>query len=668
MIALYLQGKHKTGKIFYRNNMVKIKFPDGSVKEYESGVTGLQIAESISPRLAQEVLAVGVNGSVTELNRPITEDSEIKLYKWEDAEGKHAFWHTSAHLMAEALQELYPGIQFGIGPAIENGFYYDVDPGDGVVIKESDFPAIEAKVAEIVARKENVVREEISKKDALEFFASKHENYKLELINDLQDGTITIYRQGNFTDLCKGPHICNTGLIKAFKLLSVAGAYWRGDEKRKQLTRLYAISFPKKKMLDEYLEMLEEAKKRDHRKIGKELELFMFSDTVGKGLPIWLPKGTALRLRLEDFLKRIQKQFGYQQVMTPHIGQKQLYVTSGHYAKYGKDSFQPIHTPEEGEEYLLKPMNCPHHCEIYKFKPRSYKDLPLRFAEFGTVYRYEQSGELHGLTRVRSFTQDDAHIFCRPDQLKEEFLKVMDIIFIIFNALDFKNFEAQISLRDPNDKEKYIGDDDVWEKAEAAIVEACQAKGLNARVELGEAAFYGPKLDFMVKDAIGRRWQLGTIQVDYNLPERFQLEYVGEDNQKHRPVMIHRAPFGSMERFVAVLIEHTGGKFPLWLTPTQAVVLPISEKFNDYAREVVEKLQAMDVRVELDDRNEKIGRKIRDNELKRIPYMLVVGEKEMADGHVSVRKQGDGDKGSMSVDDFAKLVNDEVLAQTKDFV
>ena len=589
---------HKKVKI-----MIKITFPDGSVREYQSGVTGLQIAESISMRLAQDVIAVQVNDTVTEIDRPITQDATIKLFKWEDEEGKHAFWHTSAHLMAEALQELYPGIQFGIGPAIESGFYYDVDPGDAV-IKESDFPAIEAKVMEIVARKEQVVREEISKADALAMFAAKNESYKLELINDLEDGTITIYRQGGFVDLCKGPHITNVGLIKAFKITSVAGAYWRGDATRKQLTRLYGISFPKKKMLDEYLQLMEEAKKRDHRKIGKELELFTFSESVGKGLPLWLPKGTALRLRLEDFLKQIQKRFGYQQVMTPHIGQKELWVTSGHYAKYGADSFQPIHTPEEGEEYLLKPMNCPHHCEIYKFKPRSYKDLPLRFAEFGTVYRYEQSGELHGLTRVRSFTQDDAHIFCRPDQLKEEFLKVMDIIFIIFNALDFKNFEAQISLRDPENKTKYIGSDDVWEKAESAIVEACQEKGLKARIELGEAAFYGPKLDFMVKDAIGRRWQLGTIQVDYNLPERFELEYVGDDNQKHRPVMIHRAPFGSMERFVAVLIEHTGGKFPLWLTPDQVVVLPISEKYCDYANEVARQLELADIRVSVDDRNE----------------------------------------------------------------
>ncbi len=647
--------------------MIKITFPDGSVREYENGVTGFQIAESISTRLAQDVIAVQVNDTVTEIDRPITEDATIKLFKWDDAEGKHAFWHTSAHLMAEALQELYPGIQFGIGPAIESGFYYDVDPGTAV-IKESDFAAIEAKVMEIVARKEQVVREEISKADALAMFAAKNESYKLELINDLEDGTITIYRQGGFVDLCKGPHITNVGLIKAFKITSVAGAYWRGDATRKQLTRLYGISFPKKKMLDEYLQLMEEAKKRDHRKIGKELELFTFSEPVGKGLPLWLPKGTALRLRLEDFLKQIQKRFGYQQVMTPHIGQKELWVTSGHYAKYGADSFQPIHTPEEGEEYLLKPMNCPHHCEIYKFKPRSYKDLPLRFAEFGTVYRYEQSGELHGLTRVRSFTQDDAHIFCRPDQLKEEFLKVMDIIFIIFNALDFKNFEAQISLRDPENKTKYIGSDDVWEKAESAIVEACQEKGLKARIELGEAAFYGPKLDFMVKDAIGRRWQLGTIQVDYNLPERFELEYVGDDNQKHRPVMIHRAPFGSMERFVAVLIEHTGGKFPLWLTPDQVVVLPISEKYCDYAYQVAKELELADIRVSVDDRNEKIGRKIRDNELKRIPYMVIVGEKEAENGEVSVRRQGAGDLGAMSVQQFADLINNEVAEMTQSFI
>ncbi len=647
--------------------MIKITFPDASVREYPQGTTGLQVAESISPRLAQEVLSVSVNGSIWDLTRPIEEDANLTLHKWEDEEGKHAFWHSSAHLMAEALQELYPGIKFGIGPAIENGFYYDVDPGEGVTIKESDLPAIEAKMQDLVALKEAIVRSNITKADALKMFGSKGDEYKVELINDLQDGSISLYTQGNFTDLCRGPHLPNTGAIKAIKLLSVAGAYWRGDEKRKMLTRIYGITFPKKKMLDEYLVMLEEAKKRDHRKIGKELELFAFSEMVGKGLPLWLPRGTALRLRLEDFLKKIQRRFDYQQVITPHIGNKQLYVTSGHYAKYGKDSFQPIHTPEEGEEYLLKPMNCPHHCEIYKLKPRSYKDLPLRLAEFGTVYRYEQSGELHGLTRVRSFTQDDAHIFCRPDQLKDEFLKVMDIIFIIFKALDFENFEAQISLRDPENKEKYIGSDDNWEKAERAIIEACEEKGLKARVELGEAAFYGPKLDFMVKDAIGRRWQLGTIQVDYNLPERFELEYTGEDNQKHRPIMIHRAPFGSMERFVAVLIEHTAGKFPIWLTPDQVVVLPISEKFNDYAYEVGKALYAQDVRVTIDDRNEKIGRKIRDNELKRIPYMLIVGEKEAENGQVSVRRQGEGDKGSMTVEDFARMLHNEVEAQTEQY-
>jgi len=641
--------------------MIKITFPDGSVREFAKGITGLQLAESISSRLAQEVLAITVNEQIWDLSRPIETDAAIKLHKWDDEEAKHAYWHSSAHLMAEALQELYPGIKFGIGPAIENGFYYDVDPGTAV-IKEGDLPTIEAKMVELAARKEAIVRTDISKAEALKKFEDKGDEYKVELISALEDGTITLYSQGNFTDLCRGPHLPNTGEIKAIKLLSVAGAYWRGDEKRKMLTRIYGITFPKKKMLDEYLVLLEEAKKRDHRKIGKELELFTFSEMVGKGLPLWLPRGTALRLRLEDFLKKIQRRFDYQQVMTPHIGNKQLYVTSGHYAKYGKDSFQPIHTPEEGEEYLLKPMNCPHHCEIYKFKPRSYKDLPVRLAEFGTVYRYEQSGELHGLTRVRSFTQDDAHIFCRPDQVKDEFLKVMDIIFIIFNALEFENFEAQISLRDPNNKEKYIGSDENWEKAEAAIVEACAEKGLKARVELGEAAFYGPKLDFMVKDAIGRRWQLGTIQVDYSLPERFELEYTGDDNQKHRPVMIHRAPFGSMERFVAVLIEHTAGKFPLWLTPDQVVVLPISEKFNDYAFEIAKELNALDVRVQVDDRNEKIGRKIRDNELKRIPFMLIVGEKEAENGEVSVRRQGEGDKGTMKVAEFAKLVTDEVNA------
>ena len=647
--------------------MIKVTFPDGSVREYSKGSTAYQIAESISPRLANDILAASINDEIIEINRPITADCKIKLHKWDDEQAKHAFWHTSAHLLAEALQELYPGIQFGIGPAIESGFYYDVMPAQGVVIKESDFPTIEKKMAELVSRKENVVRQEISKADALKMFADKGETFKCELINDLEDGTITTYTQGNFTDLCRGPHLINTADIKAIKLISVAGAYWRGDEKRPQMTRIYGISFPKKKMLDEYLVLMEEAKKRDHRKIGKELELFAFSDAVGKGLPLWLPKGTALRLRLEEFLKRIQKRFGYQQVMTPHIGQKELWVTSGHYAKYGKDSFQPIHTPEEGEEYLLKPMNCPHHCEIYKVSPHSYKDLPLRYAEFGTVYRYEQSGELHGLTRVRSFTQDDAHIFCRPDQLKEEFMKVMDIIFIIFKALNFDNFEAQISLRDPNNKEKYIGSDEVWEKAESAIIEACEYKGLKAKVELGEAAFYGPKLDFMVKDAIGRRWQLGTIQVDYNLPERFNLEYTGADNLKHRPVMIHRAPFGSMERFVAVLIEHTGGKFPLWLTPDQAVILPISEKFNDYAQKVANELSQYDIRAIVDDRNEKIGRKIRDNELKRIPYLLIVGENEMNNNIVSVRKQGEGAVGEQTPKEFADMVNDIIKSMMSDF-
>ena len=642
--------------------MIKITFPDNSVKEYAEGTTAMQIAESISSRLAQEVLAASVNGEIWDLTRPINQDAAIKLFKWEDEEGKHAFWHSSAHLMAEALQELYPGIKFGIGPAIENGFYYDVDPGEAT-IKEGDFPAIEAKMLELVAKKEEIKRQDISKADALKMFGDRGEEYKTELISELEDGKITTYTQGAFTDLCRGPLLPNTSYLKAVKIMSVAGAYWRGDEKRKQLVRLYGITFPKKKMLDEYLALMEEAKKRDHRKIGKELELFTFSTAVGAGLPLWLPRGTQLRLKLEDFLKRIQKKYGYQQVMTPHIGGKQLYVTSGHYAKYGKDSFQPIHTPQEGEEFLLKPMNCPHHCEIFKSFPRSYKDLPLRFAEFGTVYRYEQSGELHGLTRVRGFTQDDAHLFCRPDQLKDEFLKVMDIIFIIFKALDFENFEAQISLRDKVNRDKYIGSEENWEKAESAIIEACQEKGLKAKIEYGEAAFYGPKLDFMVKDAIGRRWQLGTIQVDYNLPERFELEYTGEDNKKHRPVMIHRAPFGSMERFVAVLIEHTGGKFPLWLTPDQVAILPISEKFNDYAYEVKRQLEAEDLSVLVDDRNEKIGRKIRDTELKRIPYMLIVGEKEAENNEVSVRKQGEGDKGSMKITTFAALLKGEVEDQ-----
>ena len=639
--------------------MIKITFPDNSVREYAEGTTAMQIAESISSRLAQEVLAASVNGEVWDLTRPIHQDATVKLFKWDDEEGKHAFWHSSAHLMAEALQELYPGIKFGIGPAIENGFYYDVDPGDAV-IKDSDFATIEAKMMELVAKKEAIVRKDISKADALKMFGDRGEEYKVELINELEDGTITTYTQGAFTDLCRGPHIPNTSYIKAVKVLSVAGAYWRGDETRKQLVRLYAITFPKKKLLDEYLTLLEEAKKRDHRKIGKELDLFMFSDTVGKGLPMWLPRGTALRLRLQDFLRRIQARYDYQEVMCPPIGNKLLYITSGHYAKYGKDSFQPIHTPEEGEEYFLKPMNCPHHCMIYKNSPRSYKDLPLRLAEFGTVCRYEQSGELHGLTRVRSFTQDDAHIFCRPDQVKDEFIRVMDIISIVFKSMDFQNFEAQISLRDKVNREKYIGSEENWEKAERAIIEACEEKGLPAKIEYGEAAFYGPKLDFMVKDAIGRRWQLGTIQVDYNLPERFELEYTGEDNKKHRPVMIHRAPFGSMERFVAVLIEHTAGKFPLWLTPDQVVVLPISERFNEYAWNVARELKQSNIRVLVDDRNEKIGRKIRDNEMKRIPYMLIVGEKEAENGEVSVRKQGEGDKGSMKIANFAALLNNEV--------
>ena len=643
--------------------MIKVTFPNGDVKEYENGITPLQIAESISPRLAQDVLAASVNDEEWDLSRPLEGDGSIKLFKWDDPEGKHAFWHSSAHLLAEALQELYPGVKFGIGPAIENGFYYDIDPGEHQ-ITAADFGKIEKKMLELAQRKEEIKRADISKEDALKLFSDRGEKYKCELISELEDGHITTYTQGSFTDLCRGPHIPNTAPIKAVKIMSLAGAYWRGDEKRDQLVRVYGVTFPKKKMLDEYLALLEEAKKRDHRKLGKEMELFAFSQNVGAGLPLWLPKGAALRDRLEQFLRKIQKKYGYLQVITPHIGNKMLYVTSGHYAKYGKDSFQPIHTPEEGEEYLLKPMNCPHHCEIFKAFPRSYRELPLRLAEFGTVYRYEQSGELHGLTRVRGFTQDDAHIFCAPEQIKEEFLKVMDIIFYIFKALNFENFEAQISLRDPKNKEKYIGSDENWHLAETAIIEACEEKGLKARKELGEAAFYGPKLDFMVKDAIGRRWQLGTIQVDYNLPERFQLEYTGSDNQKHRPVMIHRAPFGSMERFVAVLLEHTAGKFPLWLTPEQAVILPISEKFNDYAYEVKRQLEEHDIRVEVDDRNEKIGKKIRDNELKRIPYMLIVGEKEAENGEVSVRKQGEGDKGSQKIITFAQNLEAEVQAMT----
>ncbi len=641
------------------SSMIKITLPDQSVREFPKGTTGLEIAQNISPRLAKEVLAITVNDQLFDIQKPINEDAAIKLHKWEDPEGKHAFWHSSAHLLAEALEALFPGMKFGIGPAIENGFYYDVDPGDGKVLTEADLPKIEKKMLELAREKSPYLRREVSKTEALAFFEKKQDPYKVELISELEDGTISFYEQGQFTDLCRGPHLPSTAPIKAIKILSIAGAYWRGDEKRKQLTRVYGITFPKQKMLEEYLVQLEEAQKRDHRKLGKELELFAFSQRVGLGLPLWLPKGAKLRERLENFLKRVQQKHGYEQVITPHIGQKALYETSGHYAKYGADSFQPISTPTEGEEFLLKPMNCPHHCEIYSVKPRSYRDLPIRLAEFGTVYRYEQSGELHGLTRVRGFTQDDAHIFCRPDQLKEEFKKVIDIIFYIFKALDFQDYIAQISLRDPKNNEKYIGSDENWQKAEAAIMEACEEKGLKTTVEIGEAAFYGPKLDFMVRDAIGRKWQLGTIQVDYNLPERFELEYTGEDNQKHRPIMIHRAPFGSMERFVAVLIEHTAGKFPLWLTPEQVVVMPISEKYNEYAKNVLEFLNNSDIRGILDDRNEKIGKKIRDNELKRIPFLLIVGEKEVENNEVSVRKQGHGDQGSMTLSDFASFIHTE---------
>ena len=646
--------------------MVKITFPDGSVREYEQGVTGLQIAESISPALARNVVSCGVNGETVELDRPINEDASVELYKFEDEQGKHTFWHTSAHLLAEALQELYPGIQFGFGPAVESGFFYDVMPAEGQVISENDFAKIEAKMMELAKKNEPVVRKEVTKADALAEFRADGQTYKCEHIEqDLEDGTITTYTQGNFTDLCRGPHLLNTGLIKAVKITSVAGAFWRGDAKREQMTRIYGISFPKKKMLDEYLVILEEAKKRDHRKIGKEMELFMFSERVGKGLPIWLPKGTQLRLRLQELLRSLLKPYNYQEVICPGIGGKSLYVTSGHYAHYGKDAFQPIQTPEEDEEYMLKPMNCPHHCEVYARKPRSYKDLPLRIAEFGTVFRYEKSGELHGLTRVRTFTQDDAHIFVRSDQVKSEFENVIDVILKVFKIFGFENYEAQISLRDPKDTEKYIGSDEIWEESENAIREACKEKGLETHEEVGEAAFYGPKLDFMVKDAIGRRWQLGTIQVDYNLPERFKLEYTAEDNSKKTPVMIHRAPFGSLERFTAVLIEHTAGHFPLWLTPDQVAILPISEKFNDYAQKVRQYLDKQGVRALVDDRNEKIGRKIRDNELKRVPYMVIVGEKESTEGLVSMRKQGGGEQATMSMEEFAQRINAEVAEQLK---
>ena len=647
--------------------MIKITLPDNSVREFESGITGLEIAKAISNRLAKEVLAITVNGAVWDLNRPITEDSSIKLHTWDDREGKETFWHSSAHLMAEAIESFYPGTKFGIGPTVDTGFYYDIDLPNGQQLTEKDLEKIEQRIIELARQKSEIVRQDISKKDAITMFTEKEDELKQELISELEDGTITLYNQGNFTDLCRGPHLPNTGYVKAVKLTSIAGAYWRGDEKNRMLTRVYGVTFPKQKFLEEYLVMLEEAKKRDHRKIGKEMELFTFSQEVGQGLPMWLPKGAMLRQQLEDFLKKVQKKFGYEQVITPHIGDINLYKTSGHFAKYGADSFQTIKTPAEGEEYMLKPMNCPHHCELYKFKPRSYRDLPVRFAEFGTVYRYEQSGELHGLTRVRGFTQDDAHIYCRPDQLKDEFKKVIDIIFIIFKALNFENYTAQISLRDPNNSEKYIGSAENWEKAERAIIEACEEKELNTITVLGEAAFYGPKLDFMIKDALGRSWQLGTIQVDYNLPERFKLEYIGADDNRHRPVMIHRAPFGSLERFVAVLIEHTAGKFPLWLTPEQVVVLPISEKYNDYAQNLSDFLNNSDIRSLIDDRNEKIGRKIRDNELKRIPYLLIVGEKEAESGLVAVRKQGEGDQGTMTKEAFAEFLANEVKEQLAAF-
>ncbi len=632
---------------------VNISLPDGSVREYPQGVKGSEIASSISEGLARVALAIEVNGQVWDLARPITQDASIKILTWNDANGKSTFWHSSAHLMAEALEALYPGVKFGAGPAIENGFYYDVDLG-GRPFGEEDLKAVEAKMKELAKKDSAYIRSDVSKAEALKYFSEKGDEYKLELINDLQDGTITFYKQGNFTDLCRGPHIPNTGFLKAIKLTNVAGAYWRNNQNNKMLTRIYGITFPKQKELDEYLFLLEEAKKRDHRKLGKELELFAFSEKVGMGLPLWLPKGTILRERLEQFMRRAQVKAGYDPVVTPHIGSKQLYVTSGHYEKYGKDSFQPIHTPDENEEFLLKPMNCPHHCEIYKTKPRSYRDLPVRLAEFGTVYRYEMSGELHGLTRVRGFTQDDAHIFCRPDQVKAEFVKVIDLVFHVFKSLGFENYTAQVSLRDPDNKQKYIGEDHLWDKAEREIQEAADERGLTTVAVKGEAAFYGPKLDFMVRDALGRSWQLGTIQVDYQLPQRFELEYVGSDNQKHRPVMIHRAPFGSLERFVAVLIEHCAGNFPLWLAPDQIAVLPISERFNDYAAKVYDMLKAEDIRGILDDRDEKIGRKIRDAETKKIPFMLIVGEKEAAENKVAVRKHGQGDQGAVSLEEFVR--------------
>ncbi|MHC1707246.1 MAG: threonine--tRNA ligase [Bacteroidales bacterium] len=644
--------------------MIAITLPDNSVREYPSGVTSLDIARSISEGLARNVLAAKVNDEVWDATRPITADSRVKLLTWDDNEGKAALWHSSAHLMAEAVEALYPGAKFGIGPDIENGFYYDIDLGDRV-ISEADFQSIEAKMIEFARAKQNYIRKEVSKKEALDYFTTKGDEYKLELLSDLEDGQITFYESGHFTDLCRGPHLPDTSFIKAVKVMSVAGAYWRGDEKRKQLTRLYGITFPKAQLLTDYLTLLEEAKKRDHRKLGKELELFTFSQRVGQGLPLWLPKGAQLREKLEAFLKKVQRKAGYVQVITPHIGQKELYITSGHYEKYGKDSFRPIQTPVEGEEFFLKPMNCPHHCEIYRSKQHSYKDLPVRLAEFGTVYRYEQSGELHGLTRVRGFTQDDAHIFCRPDQVKEEFIGVIDIVLHIFKALDFKDFTAQVSLRDPENKTKYIGTDENWEKAERAIIEATEEKGLNAVIVTGEAAFYGPKLDFMVKDAIGRKWQLGTIQVDYNLPDRFELEYTGSDNEKHRPVMIHRAPFGSMERFVAVLIEHCAGNFPLWLTPQQAIILPISEKYHDYGKKVLELLNISDIRAEIDERGEKIGKKIRDAEISKTPYMLIVGENEEGNNTVSVRQHGKGDLGSLSITQFIELIGKEVALATE---